>query len=169
MEYILDTLGKIGFEWRQGLFNLVNFLIIFWILKRYAFKPLMKAINERQDAAREAHDNFESAKTELGMAKQRAQTLVDEAKVEANKVIEKSYEQAALVAVEMKDKAKKEIEALVEQAKRNIEIDKKEMKEALRKETVELVMLATEKIIRERLDEKKDQEYIKELIGSLKS
>lgn len=169
MEALLEILGKIGFEWRQGLFNLVNFLLIFWILKRFAFKPLLNAINERQAAARETQDNFEAAKTELGMAKQKAQTLVDEAKVEANKVIEKSYEQAALVATDMKEKAKKEIEALVDQAKRNIEIDKKEMKEALRKDTVELVMLATEKIIRERLDDTKDRQYIKELIGSLKS
>jgi len=57
---------------------------------------------------------------------------------------------------------------LIVQAKRNIDIDKKEMKEMLRKETVELVVMAVEKIITERLDEKKDGKMIKDILSSLK-
>jgi len=168
MDYLLDILGKIGFDWRMGLFNLLNFLFVFWLLKKFAFGPIMKIVNERQEKDKETVENYTKAKTDLQMAERRAQELIDESKVEANKIVEKSHDDAKALGEQMKDKAKKEIEMLIVQAKRNIDIDKKEMKETLRKETVELVVLAVEKIMTVRLDDKKDNQMIKEILSSLK-
>jgi len=168
MDYILDTLGKVGFDWRMGLFNFINFLIIFLILKKYAFGPIMKTINERQKKMKEGIDNYERSKSELQMAEQKAQEIIDNAKIEGNKQVEKAYEEAKGVGEEMKKKAKAEIELLITQAKKNIEIDKKEMTEALRKETVELVVMAIEKVLGENLDKGADEKYIKQILSNLK-
>ncbi|MBT4153464.1 MAG: F0F1 ATP synthase subunit B [Candidatus Magasanikbacteria bacterium] len=169
MEFILETLGKIGFDWRMGLFNLINFLIIYWVLKRYAFGPIMKVINERQEKMKEGMDNYKKSQSELQMAEQKAQGIIDEAKVAANKVVEQSHDDSKQVAEDMKNKAKTEIESLIAQAKKNIDIDKQDMKDTLRKETVELVVLAVEKVLGERMDGKKDETYIQEILGSLKA
>lgn len=168
MDFILENLGKIGFEWKMALFNLINFLILFAILKKYFFKPIMKSVRDREKEVQDSVDNIQKAKTELQMAERKAQELIDESKVEANKIIEKSHEDAKALGEQMKDKAKKEIEMLIAQAKRNIDIDKKEMRETLRRETVELVVLAVGKIMTEKLDEKKDEQMIKEILSSLK-
>jgi F-type H+-transporting ATPase subunit b len=168
MDMILDTLGKVGFDWKMALFNFVNFLIVFAILKKYAFGPITKIIEERQKKVKDSVDNIQKAKTQLLMAESRAQELLDEAKAGANKVAEKAHEQGKVQMDKMKDKAKQEIALLVDQAKRNIEIDRKDMQENLRTETVELVLLAVEKIISEKLDDKKDEAYIKNILESLK-
>lgn len=168
MQYILETLGKIGFEWQMGLFNLINFLIIFWILKRFAFKPIMNALNERQQKAAESVENFQKAKTELQMAERKAQDIVDQSKVDANKVMERATEEAKRTAEGMRDKAKNDIELLVAQAKKNIEIDKKEMKDEIQKETASLVVAAVEKVLDEKVDSKKDAAYIDSLVKTLK-
>ncbi|PIR03381.1 MAG: ATP synthase F0 subunit B [Candidatus Magasanikbacteria bacterium CG11_big_fil_rev_8_21_14_0_20_43_7] len=168
MNYLLDILGKIGFDWRMGLFNLINFLIVFWLLKRFAFKPVMKVINDRQQLATDAVDNFTKAKTEMQMAERKAQDIVDQAKVEANKIVEHSHDTAKETGEQIKEKAKKEIELLIAQAKRNIEIDKKEMKDSLRKETVQLVILAVEKIMGQKLTDKTDDTMIQEILSTLK-
>ncbi len=168
MNMILETLGKVGFEWKMALFNFVNFLIVFAILKKYAFGPITKVIEERQKKVNDSVDNIQKAKTELGVAERRAQEMIDEAKVAANKVAEKAHEQGKVQVDKMKEIAKTEIGQLVDQAKRNIEIDRKEMKETLRTETVELVVLAVQKIISEKLDDKKDQAYIKDILATLK-
>ena len=168
MNMILETLGKVGFEWKMALFNFVNFLIVFAILKKYAFGPITKVIEERQKKVNDSVDNIQKAKTELGVAERRAQEMIDEAKVAANKVAEKAHEQGKVQVDKMKAIAKTEIGQLVDQAKRNIEIDRKEMKETLRTETVELVVLAVQKIISEKLDDKKDQAYIKDILATLK-
>ncbi len=167
MNYILETLGKVGFEWQMGLFNLINFLIIFFILKKFFFASVTKTINERQLKAKEAVENFERAKTELGMATKKSQEIIDGAKVEANKIVEKASDESKAESERNKEKAKKEIEMLVTQAKKNIEIDKKEMKEEISKETANLVVAAVEKIIGEKMDQKKDTKIIEETLTEL--
>lgn len=168
MDFILENLGKIGFEWKMALFNLINFLILFWILKKYFFKPIMKNVRDREQEIQDSVDNIQKAKTELQMAERRAQNIIDQAKVDANKVIEKSHDTAKANVEQIKEKAKKEIEMLILQAKRNIEIDKKEMKELLRKETVEFVILAVEKIIGKKLDIEQDDQLIMDILSSQK-
>lgn len=168
MEFILETLGKVGFDWRMGLFNFINFLIVFGLLKYFFFEPVLKAIKTRQEKINEGVEGLQKARTEVQMAEQKAQEIVDAAKVDANKLIALANERASGETVEMKERAKAEIEKLIAQAKKNIEIDKHEMQDALRKETVELIILALEKITGERLDAKKDEAYIGSIIASLK-
>lgn len=168
MEFILDTLGKVGFEWQMGLFNLINFLIVFYILKRFAFGPIQKVLKEREEKTKEAVENFTKAKTSLSSAEQKAQEIIDQAKVEANKVIEKSHDDAKVVTTRMKEKAKSDIEFLIAQAKKNIEIDRTAMRESLREETIQLISLAVERIISEKLDTKKEEAYINDILSSVK-
>lgn len=167
MNYILETLGKIGFEWHMGLFNLINFLIIYYILKKFAFKPMTKIINERQEKAAESVENFQKAKTEVQMAERKAQEIVDQSKADANKVMERATEEAKQLSDDMKEKAKGEIELLVSQAKKNIEIDKKEMKAEIKKETADVVVVAVEKILSEKMDAKKDKKFIEDIVSTI--
>lgn len=169
MEFIIENLGKIGFEWKMALFNLINFLILFAILKKFFFAPIVKVIDERQLKANEGVENFQKAKTELQMAQQKAQTLIDSGKVEANKIIEKASLTAKDVAEQLKTQAKGDIDLLVAQAKKNIDIDKKEMKEALRKDMVEVVVNVAEKVLSEKIDAKKDEKFIAGIIDSMDS
>lgn len=169
MEFILENLGKIGFEWKMALFNLVNFLILFLILKRYFFAPIMKNIREREDQVNDSVDNIQKAKTEIQMAERRAQEIVDMAKVEANKVAERAFENAKHISADMTERAQKEIEILVAQAKRMIAKEKAELRAGLEQEMGKLIVLAVEKIIAERLDEKKDQSIITKALQSASS
>ncbi len=168
MEFILDTLGKVGFDWRMGLFNLVNFFLVLWILKKYLFGPMMETITERQKKMTKGMENFEQSKSELQMAEQKAQEIIDTAKVEKNKIVAEAHDEAKAQNEHMKTKAKAEIDTLIQQAKKNIAVDKAEMKDALRKETVELVVAATEKILGEKLDAKKDEAFIADTLKKMK-
>ena len=168
MDFILETLGRIGFEWRMGLFNLINFLIIFYILKKLFFGSITKTLNDRQEKIQEGIDNAKKAETELKMAESRAQEIIDKSKVEGNKIIDKASEEAKQVGERLRDKAKQEIDLLVKQAKKNIEIDQKEMRQALHLETVGIVIQAVEKLLGEKMDEKKDKEFVEGMLKNLK-
>lgn len=167
MQFILDTLGKVGFEWQMGLFNLINFLVVFAILKKFAFGPIQKVLKEREEKTRESVENFTKAKTALGQAEQKAQAIVDEAKVAANEVREKATDDGKRLGEQMKTKARSEIELLIAQAKKNIEIDREKMHNEIREEASTLVVAATEKILGEKLSDKKDEALVKETITSL--
>ena len=167
MDFILDTLGKVGFEWRMGLFNLINFFIVLFILKKFLFGPIVDTISERQKKMTEGMENFEKSKSELQMAKQKSQKIIDEAKVQGNKIVAGAHDDATATAATLKEKAKNEIDLLVQQAKKNIDSDKAEMKEELKKETLDLVLAVSEKILGEKMDGKKDEAYIKETLKTL--
>jgi len=102
------------------------------------------------------------------MAEQKFQERIDDAKAQANKIVELAQEEAEKGALAMKVKAKKEIELVVDQAKRNIQIEKEEVMTGIKAETANIVIAAVEKILGEKLDGKKDKELIEETLKKIK-
>lgn len=165
---LLDILSKVGFDWRLAVMNLFNFLIIFFLLKKFLFGPITKKLDERKEFIAKGVEDARKAKTELQMAERKAQELLDDAKGQANTLLEAAHEQAKQQGEKMKAKAKEEIELLIAQAKKNIATDKAEMKEELRKETVLLVVHVVEKLLGEKMDSKKNEAYIQDMLVSMK-
>ncbi len=168
MEYILETLGKVGFDIKMGLFNFVNFLVVFFILKKLFFAKIMAILDERKKLISEGVDNMKIAKSELQMAEQKAKEIINEAKGEKNAIVATAHDEALKAGEELKGKAKEEIGKLISQAKLNIEKDKQQMKDEFRKEATELVIDVTTKILGEKIDGKKDQKLISDSLSSIK-
>lgn len=169
MEVILEKLGKIGFDWKMAAFNLVNFLVLFWILKKFFFQSVQDTISERQEKIQEGIENAKKAETELQMAERKAQEIVDEAKVEANKIRKSAKEEADEITENMKEEAKEEIEGLISRAKGNIAKEREKMREELKDETVALAMAATEKILNKQLNQEEDERFIKNILSSVQN
>ena len=167
MEFIIDTLAKVGFDWRMGLFNLINFFLVFLLLKRFAFPPLLRAIDERKKMIQEGLDNFTQSKTAMQVAEQQAKAIITEAKKEANTIVEKSHDEAKTVADNMKEKTKNEVEKLVLEAKAHIKQEKVQMKQELRDETVALVVQVVEKLLGEEMDAKKSGKNITDILKTI--
>lgn len=150
-------------------FQLLNFAIVAGIVWFLILKPLTKTLEERKKIIDKSIDNVKKVETNLQMSEVKFQEKLDEAKVEANKIIEKSHGEAEKLSVDMKEKAKKEIELLIAQAKKNIQIEKDDVMSEIKKETANLIVSAVEKIINEKLDDKKDKALIEETIRSFRT
>jgi len=160
--------ASLGLNAQLFVFQLINFAIVAVIIWFLILRPLSKKLEERKKMIDESIDNAKRVQTNLQMSEISYQEKIDEAKVEANKIIELSHEEGKKLGKMLKDKAHNDIELLVMQAKKNIEIDKQEMKEEIKKETVELIVLAMEKILGERLPENIDQKFIKKILEEKK-
>lgn len=167
MEQLLNILGKIGFDWKMSLFNLINFLIAFWILKRFAFAPLVKIILERQKKAQETLENFDKSQSELAMAKQNAQEIIQEGKEKINYLMSEAQAEAKHTVEIAKTKAKEETEKIISEAKITIQAEKEKMKETLYQETAELISLATEKIFGDNIKATDDVKYVKSVVTEI--
>lgn len=149
-------------------FQLVNFAIVAAIVWFLILKPLTKKMSERQKLIDESLDNAKKMQENLQKSEQKYQERIDQAKVEANKILEKAIKEAEGLSEQMKEKAKKEIELVVDQAKRNIKIEKDEMMTGLKREAAELISTALEKILSEKVDNKKDKQIIEEMVSKFK-
>lgn len=161
--------ASLGINGQLFLFQLINFALVAVIIWFLILKPLTKTLTERKRIIDESLDKVKEVETNLQMSNQKFQEKIDEAKVEANKIIEKTHAEAEKLSVSMKEKAKKEIVLLIDQAKRNIQIEKDEVTDEIKKETVNLIMSAVEKILDERLSDSKDRELIEKSIKGLQS
>lgn len=160
--------ASLGINGQLFVFQLLNFAIVAAILWFLILKPLTKKLEERKKIINDSLDKAQEVETNLMMSQQKFQEKIDEAKVEANKIIEKAYEDSEKLGQEMKVKAKKEIELLVDQAKRNIQIEKEETIQGLKNETVNLIMAVVEKVLNEKITDKKDRELIEDSLKNIK-
>jgi len=163
------VLASLGINLQLFVFQLINFAIVALVVWFLILKPLTKKMEERKKIIDESLDNAKRVESNLQMSEQKFQEKIDEAKAQANKVIELAGEEAEKLKIDMREKAKSEIEILITQAKRNIQIEKEEMVEEIKQETIALVVDAVEKIILEKLDPKKDKKLIEDSIEKLKS
>jgi F-type H+-transporting ATPase subunit b len=159
--------ASLGINTQLFTFQLINFAIVGAIVWFLILKPLTQKMEERKKQIDQSIDNAKEIETNLQMSERKYQEKIDEAKVEANKIIQKSSEEGEIVAKRLKEKSQQEIELLVAQAKKNIEIDKQDMKDEIKKETAEMIVLAMEKIFEKKMDEKMDDSFIKKILEDL--
>lgn len=149
-----QILTNLGFDWRMALANLVNFLLILWLLKKFAYKPLKETINKRQQTINEGLDNAERANTELKMAKQnRDQTILD-ANKEANQIIARAQSEAERIVQKAKAEAIATNEEIIKEARRSMQTEKQNMLKELRNQISELVIATARKVLSSQQDGK---------------
>jgi len=164
MESIYEILSKIGFDWQVALANLVNFLIILFLLAQFGFKPVRKIIQERQEKINKGLENAKKAETELMMTDIKKAKIIEEAQKKANEIMGKAKQDGFLMIENAKNKAKEEADAIIKIATQQNERDLKKMKKELEERNLELVLTATEKILREKMDDSSNEQYIKKVL-----
>ncbi|MFA7662567.1 MAG: F0F1 ATP synthase subunit B [Patescibacteria group bacterium] len=159
-----EILASLGFDWRVALANLVNFLIILFILKKFAFEPIKKTLTERQNKIERGLEDAQRAASELQTAEiSRDKTLI-EARVEANKIISEAVSTSTKIITEAKQMTDEKQKEIITRAKEVIESEKQKMLVEVREDVIKTVILATEKLIGKKLDSADDQKIIKELL-----
>ena len=163
------VLASLGINGTLFVFQLINFAVVAAVVWFLILKPVTKKMAERQNIIDESIDNAKKIEANIIMSERKYQEKIDQAKVDANKVIEKAQVAAVEEAEAMKNKAKAEIESVVDQAKKNIKIERTEMMDEIRREAAGMVAAAVEKIISEKMDSLKDGKLVEEALKSLKS
>ena len=162
-----NPLSALGISPSLFAFQLLNFAVIAAIIWYLILKPITKKMNERQKLIDESIDNSRKIQDNLRHSEQKYQEKIDIAKVEAMKILEKAVVDAEKSSNEMKEKAKFEIEGLVNQAKKNIKSEREDMVMEVKKYAADLIATALEKILSEKITDKKDHQLIDEMIKKI--
>ena len=160
---ISEILSNLGFNWRVALANLVNFLIIFWLLKHFALKPIEKMINGRQNKIEKGIEDAKKASSELQMAKQTSEKIILDARQEANKIVALTYQETEKIASENKLLQEEQAKQIATKAEKMIVQKKEKMMQDVKSQIAELVITATKKFIKEDLTKEKQKEIIKKI------
>lgn len=152
--------GALGIDWRMLILQLIAFGFLVWILGKFVYPHLLKAIDDREKsindsvkAASEAEANAERTQAEV-------EKLFKEAREEAASIVATAHTEASAMVKEAEERAKSRSEQIVADARTQLDQDVAKARKALRAEATELVALATEKIVRQKIDTKQDAALI---------
>jgi F-type H+-transporting ATPase subunit b len=145
------------------------FLAILYILGKYAWKPIMKALKERESTIQDALNSAERAKEEMQKLKFSNEELLQEAKNERDAILAAARKIKDSIIEESKQKASEEASRIIVAAKESIQNEKMNAMTDLKNQLAELSLEIAKKILqRELSDPKKQEEYSKGLIKDVK-
>jgi F-type H+-transporting ATPase subunit b len=151
------------------IWTIATFLILLGLLARFAWRPLLDALEQRQQVIRKSLDDARQARQELEQVKTDAARLLSEARVEAGEIVSRTRSEAARFAEEMKVKARADAEALVKRAEREIEMQTARAMENIRRETVELSVAIASKILRRDISKEDNERLLNDTLKEMQS
>ena len=143
---VADIAHQFGVTWQLLISQIVLFVIVALALKKFAYGPILKVLEERRQTIAQSLANAEKIKQELASAQAKSQEILSQANALANKQIEEARAVAAKVQESETQKAIATANQIVAKAKEASEAELVRMKTELRKELVRLVAETTAKV-----------------------
>jgi len=154
-----------------GLFiwNLLAFVILFFILKKTAWKPILKSLNEREKGITDSLATAERVKAEMAQLKSENEALLAKAREERALLLKEARDTKDKIINEAKEQAKLEAGKIITDAQAAIEQQKMAAITEVKNQVGNLVIEVSEKILRRELANKGEQEkYIRDLANEVK-
>jgi F-type H+-transporting ATPase subunit b len=162
-------LQALGIDWKLLVEQAIAFLVLVFILGKFVYPALVKAIDDRRAAIEAGLQEAKESQEALQKAEEDVSKLLEEARKEADEILARTHQESASMIADAESKAKARAEQIVADARQQLNVDVAKAREILKKDTVELVALATERIIGEKLDERKDADLVKKALAEEKA
>ena len=151
------------------IWTLLAFLIVFFILKKFAWKPILNSMNQREKGIADSLATAERIKTEMSEMKSEHEALLAQAREERAQILKEARETKEKIINESKETAKAEASKIVSEAMAAIEAQKMAAITDVKNQVGKMVIEVSEKILRRELENKADQEaHIKGLVNEVK-
>ena len=138
----------------SGLFIIqsVVFIILLLVLRKFAWKPIMDAVNEREVTIIDSLNQTKLAKQEVQNLKAENENIIREAKVERDSILKEAREIKDRIVGEAKDLAKAEGDKMIEQARQSIQAEKAAAMSEIKNQIGTLSVTIAESILKQKLD-----------------
>jgi F-type H+-transporting ATPase subunit b len=149
------------------IWTLVFFFITFYVLKRYAFGPIQKLIDERRERIRQALEEADNARSEARNLLEEHRKLIAQAKGEAEEILAETRRVAEVNSRRMREETEAERQRRIEETRRQVESETRKALEQIRVEVAELSLIAAEKVTRRSFADEDHRRLIEEAVGEL--
>ncbi len=151
-------------EIQQILTQALGFLILLFILKKIAWKPLLSLLDERREKISSEFQTIDRTKSELSRLEQDYKARLADIDAQARQRIQEAISEGQRVSVEIQEKAREESKNILNKAKENIELEVAKARVELRNQVATLAIKAAEKVIKEELTEERHKRLVTEFI-----
>ncbi len=161
-------IGALGISPSAFIIQLLSFVIVFLLLKRFAFKPIIKLLEERRKTIDNGVKMGQQLEREKAKLDEQAKQIVRDARAEADKIVATGHKEARELVHEAEKSASLKADDILAQAQLKISDETEHARRKLEKDMAVLVSDATEAIVGEKIDAKKDKALIEKAMKGRK-
>jgi F-type H+-transporting ATPase subunit b len=149
------------------VWTLIIFAVLMFVLSRYAFGPLTRAVEARERSLQEAIDAAKADRDAAAKLLQEHQAQIEAARDDAQKYIAEGRAVAEKMRADMIEQTRKEQQDMLERARRDIESEKDKAISQLRREAVDLALAGASKVIEQNLESQKNRQLVESYLSSI--
>ena len=150
------------------VWSLVIFLTVLFVLKKFAWNPLLDFLEEREKDIAESLRMAESAKTDLEKIKEESEKILNEAKKEGKTIVSDSKQKAEESANKILNDAKEKSNEFLDDAKSKIDIEKKRAIKEIKEEVVDLSLELATKVLQRNINDEDNSKFVKSSLEAVK-
>jgi F-type H+-transporting ATPase subunit b len=154
-----------GVNWTALLFQVINFLLLLYLLNRFLFKRVFALLDERGQKISKGLEDAEAAARDRELARAEREAAVSEARKEANEMIARANKIAEDTRNEILADAKSEAEKVTARAREEIVAEKERAMAEIRGQVAELALAAAGKLVRREMDDPTQRRLVEEFLG----
>ncbi len=153
-----------------GLFvwTILTFLLLLTVLAKFAWKPLLKMLKDREELIRSSLEDAEKAKEKLERLNAEGEAIINQARSEAQSILSEGKTAAAKLKDETLDVAKEQAKKIASEAEKQINIEKEKAIAEIKSEVVNLSMSIAEKLINKNISPEDNKALIDESLSNIK-
>ncbi|PYS55771.1 MAG: ATP synthase F0 subunit B [Acidobacteria bacterium] len=154
-----------------GLFiwTIVTFLVLLALLSKFAWRPLLQALESRQQAIKKSLDDADRAKQELERLQQESAQIIRQARLDGEAVIAQSRSDADRLRSELTQKAREEANTIIRRAEQQIQLETRQALQHIRHEAVDLSVMIASKLLERNVSKEDDQRLIEETLKQIEA
>lgn len=161
-------ISALGLNVKAFIFQLVAFLIVLLVLKRYVFPRLVTTLEQRRKTLEDSLEHAKQTEQALNNAEKKATQMLAEARVLADEALLEAKKAASAFIAEAESTASTRASLIIKDAEAHLDQEREKLRHELKNELKDLVADATQTIIGKKLDSKSDTELIKSSIKEIK-
>ena len=142
------------------IWTIITFLLLFYVLAKFAWKPLLSMLEERESLIKRSLSDAETAREELQKINLESEAIITKARTEAQSILSDGKAAAEKIKDDTVAKAKEEASKIREEAKQQIKAEKDRAISDIKKEVVDLSLNVAEKLIKKNISEKDNASLI---------
>jgi F-type H+-transporting ATPase subunit b len=143
---------------------IINFIVLFILLRLFLYKPVLKMLDERAKRTKEGMELAEATKKEYEQAKGEVQKQIENGRQEAQAIIAQALQTGERLKEESRAEATKQAQVIIDRTRTELESERDKIVDGLRKEFVDIAISAAEKVLKETLDKEKHRKLIEETL-----
>jgi F-type H+-transporting ATPase subunit b len=152
-----------------AIWTIITFLVLLCLLAKFAWNPLLRALEARRETIRKSLDDAQQARRELEEVTQESARIIKNAHAEAESIVSKSRVDAEKLREELKQKARTDAEGIVREARRQIETETGRALRQIRNEVADLSVAVASKLIQRNFSKEDNSALIEETLRQMES